>query len=463
MRAHLHRSVTFMLAAAAVPSASAGAQGFPADSAVRAILDQRVATGRHPGIVVGLLDPVGRRVLAAGRAGPDPSVPLNGNTVFEIGSVTKVFTTLVLADMAGRGQLSFDSPVAALLPPDTRIPAKDGRQITVRDLGTHTSGLPRMPDNFSPADPANPYADYSVAQLYAFLSRYELPRNVGERYEYSNLGMGLLGHALARRAGTTYEALVTDRVLAPLGMRDTRITLTPALRTRLATGHDATGNPTANWDIPTLAGAGALRSTVHDMLTFVAANLSPPPGALGRAMVETHAAQANTGAEDMDVGLGWHILKRPTTTIVWHNGGTGGYHSFVGFDGARGMGVVVLANSSASIDDIAIHLLDDTFPLETPEPVKRRAEVAVDPSILRDYVGEFQLTPGFTITVTLEAGQLFIQATNQPKFPVFPESETEFFLKVVDAQITFVRDEDGQVTSLILHQAGQHVPGQKIR
>ncbi len=456
------RLITAALLAVAL-AGPAAAQGFPADSTVRAILAERVATRRTPGIVVGLLDGTGRRVLAAGRADSAARVPLDGRTVFEIGSVTKVFTATVLADMVARGVVRLDQPVAELLPADARVPSRGGRAITLRELVTHTSALPRMPNNFSPADPANPYADYSVRQLYAFLSSYELPRDVGEAYEYSNLGMGLLGHALARRAGTTYEALLTARVLSPLAMHDTRITLTPDLRSRLATGHDAMGNPTANWDIPTLAGAGALRSTADDMLTWIAANLAPPEGPPGRAIRDTHAPTIATGNEGMDIALGWHVARRPNATIIWHNGGTGGYHSFVGFDAARGMGVVVLANSSMSIDDIAIHLLDSTFALQTPEPIRRRTEIAVAPRVLERYVGEYELAPGFTITVTRDGNQLFIQATNQPKFPAFAESEADFFLKVVDAQISFVRDDEGTVTGLVLHQGGATVPGRRIR
>lgn len=457
------RSWTLGALAALLIAPAAAAQGLPPNPVVRAIVEQRVASGRHPGIVVGLLDESGRRIVAAGRAGPDPALPLDGNTVFEIGSVTKVFTALLLAEMAARGEVRLEDPVGRLLPADVSVPSKNGREITLAALATHTSGLPRMPANFAPTDHSNPYADYTVAQMYEFLARHQLMRDVGAQYEYSNLGMGLLGHALALRAGRLYESLLTERILEPLGMRDTPIGLTARHRARLASGHDATGNPAANWDIPTLAGAGALRSTANDMLTFLEANLSPPAGPLGQAMREARETRTESGVEGMTIGLAWHILERPNARIVWHNGGTGGYHSFVGFDSDRRVGVVVLANSPASIDDIGIHLLDTTFALETPKPLERRTEMTVAPAILDDYLGEYQLAPGFTITVTREGGQLFVQATDQPRFPAFAESATAFFLKVTDAQITFERDEAGQVTRLVLHQAGQHVPGRKIR
>ena len=186
-------------------------QGLPSDSAVRAILLPRVNalpdTGRHgEGIVVGLLDK-GRRVIAVG---------VGADNVFEIGSITKVFTASILADMASRGEVRLDDPVAKYLPSSAHIPSRNGRQITLLDLVTQSSGLPRMPSNFTPRDSMNPYADYSVQQLYAFLSGYQLTRDIGATYEYSNLGMGLLGHALALKAGTSYERLVTRRILTPL-------------------------------------------------------------------------------------------------------------------------------------------------------------------------------------------------------------------------------------------------------
>lgn len=138
-----------------------------------------------------------------------------------------------------------------------KVPTRNGRQITLLDLATHTSGLPRLPDNFSPKNADNPYADYTVEQMYAFLSGYTLPRDIGATYEYSNLGSGLMGHLLARNDGTNYEALVLERICRPLGMTNTQVVLTPGLKARLATGHNAAGERVSNWDLPTLAGAGA--------------------------------------------------------------------------------------------------------------------------------------------------------------------------------------------------------------
>ncbi len=425
-------------------------QGLSSDSAVHAILLTRVNalpdTGKHgEGIVVGLLDK-GRRVIAVG---------VGADNVFEIGSITKVFTASILADMASRGEVRLDDPVAKYLPSSAHIPSRNDRQITLLDLVTQSSGLPRMPSNLTPRDSMNPYADYSVQQLYAFLSGYQLTRDIGATYEYSNLGVGLLGHALALKAGTSYEQLVTRRVLIPLQMKETAITLTPALRARLALGHGGDGSVVPNWDLPTLAGAGALRSTASDLLTFLVANLDSTATPLSRTLQQTHGERHATDNPNLKIGLAWHISSRPVGKIVWHNGGTGGYRSFMGFDPVRRIGVVVLCNNgNESVDDIGFHLLDETFPLSPPR--QRHTEVAVDSLILQRYVGEYELAPTFHIVITREAAHLFAQATAQPRFAIFAESDSTFFLKVVDAQLTFRPD------GLVLHQNGQHLPGRRL-
>ena len=421
----------------------AHAQGLPPDSVVDRILKDRLTATPFRGIVVGLLDADGgRRVVAVG---------VGADRVFEIGSITKVFTGSLLAQMAADGSVRLDDPVAKFLPASVRVPARNGREITLVDLATQSSGLPRLPGNMAPRDQANPYADYTVAQMYAFLSGYELPRDPGETYEYSNLGVGLLGHALALKAGMTYEELVRRRILAPLGLRETAITLSPALRARVAPGHDNEGKVVPGWDLPTLAGAGALRSTVGDMLMFLAANLDSTS-----VFRQAHQSRHAAGNASMTIGLGWHILARPGGNVItWHNGGTGGYRSFAGFDATRKIGVVVLTNASIGADDIGFHLLDRTMPLQTPP--RLRTAIAVDSAVLDRYVGEYELAPTFHIVVTREGTGLFIQATAQPKFPIFAESESEFFLRVVDAQITF------SPSGLVLHQNGQHLPGRKIR
>src|SRR5687767_12715314 len=190
------------------------------DAEIRKILIERVdAQQQSVDLVVGVIEPAGSRVVSYGKSG------LDGDTLFEIGSITKVFTSLLLADMIQKGEVALTDPVAKYLPETVRMPERGGKKITLEHLATHTSSLPRLPANMFPRDPANPYADYTTGQLYEFLSSTELMRDIGEKYEYSNLGVGLLGHALARRAGMSYETLVRMRILEPLGMKSTTISL----------------------------------------------------------------------------------------------------------------------------------------------------------------------------------------------------------------------------------------------
>jgi len=346
----------------------------PSDTEVREILIDRIDRDHQSvGIVVGLVGSTGRRVIAYGALDEGDTRPLNGDTIFEIGSVTKVFTSLLLADMTARNEVALNDPIAKYLPSQVKTPGRNGQSITLEDLATHTSGLPRLPTNFTPKDPANPYADFSVPQLYEFLSTYTLSRDIGSQYDYSNLGGGLLGHLLARRAGMTYDALVHDRITGPLGMTSTTIVLSPEQQVRLAVGHNAQLASVPNWDVPTLAGAGALRSSTNDMLTFLEANLGLMKSPLAPAMATMLTVRRPTGTPGLDVALGWHILNRDGRDFVWHNGGTGGYRSFVGLNALSGIAVVVLSNTStvAGVDDIGLHLLDSRNPLVQPLVVER--------------------------------------------------------------------------------------------
>lgn len=457
------RSILALLALAIpLAPATAAAQHFPSREELEALIQDRVDTGVAVGIVLGVMEADGSTVVVtAGEAGPG-TLPLGERSEFEIGSITKVFTGTLLADMARRGEVRLDEPVADLLPDGVTVPSRGGRQITLVDIAEHRSALPRLPDNFAPADANNPYADYSVEQLYAFLSSHELRRDIGSQYEYSNLAVGLLGHALSLRAGTSYEDLVRERILEPLGMESTGITLDEEMAEWMTRGHDRSGRVVPLWDIPTLAGAGALRSNMIDMLRFLDANVGEPESGLEQAMRTAQEPRAEASPA-MAVGLNWHVRTTENASIVWHNGGTAGFRTFIGFDPEREVGVVVLTNSAHGADDIGFHLIDPAVALAPPQPPQEFEEVDVSAEILADYVGEYQLAPGFSIVVSREEDALFIQATGQGRLPIFPSSEVEFFLRAVEAQITFQRAETGAVTGMILHQNGQDVPGRKVR
>jgi D-alanyl-D-alanine-carboxypeptidase/D-alanyl-D-alanine-endopeptidase len=429
---------------------------FPSDSAVLAIIRRRVEEKRSAGIVIGMLDSNGHsRVVAFGDPGAGHAA-LDGNTVFEIGSISKVFTATVLAELVQEGKLSLSDPAQKFLPPAVRMPTHNGKEITLGNLAEQNSGLPRMPTNFTPTDPRNPYANYTVEQMYDFLSHYELTRDPGAQFEYSNLGVGLLGHLLSLATGETYAELEHERVWKALGMSHTAIELTPEMKAHMAVGHDEQGNVTENWDIPTLAGAGAIRSTTEDMLKFADANLHPERGPLERAMAFAQRVRAPTDVPLVSIGLNWLTMYADDDTIVWHNGGTGGFRTFIALEPSRRRAVVVMTNSAGEgADDIGMHLLKSSLSLMAkPTPAKARVAIALPPGTLEQYVGSYALSPTFAIKVELRGSALFGRATGQPGFRLWPESENEFFLKEVDAQITFTRDGEGEVTGLVLHQNG---------
>jgi len=433
----------------------------PDDAAIAAILAQRIDVEKQGvGIVVGVIDDTGRRIISHGARAADDDGPLDGETVFEIGSISKVFTSLALADMVRKGELALDDPVAKYLPAGVTMPERGGRKITFTDLATHTSGLPRMPDNFAPADPANPYADYDEKRLHDFISGHTLTRDIGETYEYSNVGAGLLGHVLSLAAGRDFESLIRERITGPLGMNSTALALTPSMRDRLAPGHNGQMEPVANWDLGVLAGAGGLRSTVDDLLTFLAAELGFMDTGLSAAMAAQIVPRRPAGAQGMEVALGWHVSTRKHGQAIWHNGGTAGYRTFMAYEPTARRGVVVLTNASTDRggDDIGFHLLLGA-PLAPPP--KQRTAISLEPEVLETYVGCYELPGGRTLTVTREDARLFGEA--QDRHEMFPETSTDFFWKVVNAQLTFKLSRTGRVTGAILHQAGRDIPLKRLK
>jgi serine-type D-Ala-D-Ala carboxypeptidase/endopeptidase len=316
----------------------------PARETIDAIVQPHVDEGKIHSLVIGLVDPDGRRIMAYARPG---AADVDGQTLYEIGSITKGFTGLLLAQMVGAGEIGLEDPVSRHLPALAKL-QDDGQPVTLLHLATHRSGLPRMPGNFRPKDRADPYADYSIEQLYACLAEQNLPAPPGRVHTYSNLGAGLLGHVLAQRAGMSYEQLIIERICRPLGMNDTRMTLDKTQRQRLAPGHDAAGFPAANWDMPTLAGAGALRSTADDMLSFIEAQVGLRQTVLADAISLSQRRQTEIG-DGGGMALGWHIA--PGGGTIWHNGQTGGYRSYTAFNPRQRFGIIILASTATPLVD----------------------------------------------------------------------------------------------------------------
>lgn len=414
---------------------------------LQTVLNERVAGQPGVGIIAGVIDHGKVTVYKAGGTGNGR--PLDEHTVFEIGSVTKTFTATILASMVLDGSVSLDDPVVKYLPSGVNVPSRDGKQITLLDLATQHSGLPRLPSNMKPANPGDPYADYSLADLYAFLDSYQLTRDPGQQFEYSNLGVGLLGDALADRAGTSYATLLRDRVLAPLQMDDTSTVTTPAMQPYLAIGHDGDGAQTPPWTFQAIAPAGAIRSSLSDMLKYLRCNMGEGP----LAQTCLFAQQPREAFPGNHIGLVWWTSD--TTGIINHGGDTAGYHAWVAVSPDRKTGVVVMTNGgSLPAADVAMHVIDPALSIADPQQA-----IHLDPSTLKEYVGTYTAWQGqsLTFTIRLSGDTLQAQLTGQPFASIYPSAKDHFFYRIVDAQIDFTRDENGKVNALVLHQNGNQI------
>ncbi len=301
--------------------------------------DGALTPAKHAGVAVGVLEHGDQRILAYGTA--------KQNSILEIGSITKTFTGLALAQMVEEGKLRLDQPLRELLPPGT-VAKPQGDEITLLDLATHRSGLPQTPDN------QRPNYDYSVANLYAYIAKHGVAKPASTEFRYSNLGFGLLGQALANRAGMTYPFLVQEEVTGPLGLTDTVVSLSAEKDLRLIPGYDTSNHPMLHWDHAGLAGAGSLHSTAGDMLTYLDAQLHPERfGTLARALEESHRPRASADAGN-GIGLAW--AYNPVLGVYWHNGATAGYSSFAFFYPKGDVAGVVLLNTTPRIISFADQL-----------------------------------------------------------------------------------------------------------
>lgn len=343
-------------AACLVLSSPAMAQTqIPSDAEIQVLLDEAVSSGRTKGVALGILRPDGsRRLLSAGIAGAKIGA-VTPEHVFEIGSITKTFTGVLLAEAVRRGEVALEDPVAKHLPAGTRVPTRGGKEITLLDLATHRSGLPRMPAEWTAPDPENPYASYRPEDVLQFLATHELAHDIGTQ-RYSNYGAGLLGLALVRAAGAKdYKTLVKTRILQPLKLRDTSF---QRPERGMSVGHAKGGEPVPYWDVDGLAGAGGLNSTVGDLLTYLDAHAGPARSDLERSMRAAQLPQRDIGKGVWKIGMLWQMRERNGRWIVSHGGGTGGYGAFVAFDPQSGAAVAALGNTDDFDGDFVLEILD---------------------------------------------------------------------------------------------------------
>lgn len=283
---------------------------------------------------------------------PDP-----GNTLFEIGSISKTFTAILLADEVVKGQMLLDDPISRYLPDSIPTMAYKGVPITLKTLSNHSSGLPRLPINlYKKGDPIDdPYKNYDTQRMYIYLKNFKPFREVGVNYEYSNFAVGLLGNILATHNRTSYDILLASRITGPLKMQHTFVTIPTRFTSDFAQGYNEKGEATSPWDLNTLVAAGGIRSTVNDLVKYLYANMNKAPKNLQKAIDLTHEVTFEKGKNI--IGLGWHISKLKNNTIFQHSGGTGGFRTFVAFDKTNNTGVVVLSNTAEEVSPIGFDLL----------------------------------------------------------------------------------------------------------
>ena len=402
----------------------------------------------------------GKSVSAhAGTLSPDAATTPDDQTLYEIGSVTKVFTGLLLADAVGRGEVSLDTPIATLLPEGVTLPEGAADRITLRMLATHTSGLPRIPVELPPDDYRDPYASYGDAELWATLRRVTLDFPPGTKAGYSNLGAGLLGTLLARNAGMTYAELLAARITEPLGMKDTVVALRDDVRGRFAPPFTSTGKPGTPWEFKALVGAGGIRSTMADMMRFARAMLHPDATPLQKAIELGWARQEVTASVGPGgQALGWMLAGDRRTR--WHNGMTGGFHAAMFVNRELGLATVVLLNRSTPIgSEIAEGLMRRAAGRpERPVPNLTRAEVALTPDQLDRCTGTFRVSPQFALVFERRNASLFITPTNQSTDRLYAAAPDTFFSRRVAADIVFELPADGgPATALTLKQSGREI------
>ena len=408
-------------------------------------------------LVIGIVRNGNHQVFTYGSLVPNGTERPHSKTIFEIGSITKTFTGLLLAQLVEEGTVQLDDPISKYLPAGTPTPRWGQDEIRLIDLATHTSGLPKMPTNLVSRDVSNLYADYSSDQLLAYL-KHEARGNAGRSllsaftpakqpsHNYSNVGIGLLGYLLSRAANIPYEQLLIEKVCDPLGLNDTRVELTEEQQARLAPGHSSRKTLAPNWDFDCLAPCAGLNSTCEDMLKYLSVFLDRQNGMVKSA--ELALQQHRPIDANNSVGLCWKIENG--SEVAHHDGSTGGYHARVMLRQKSDVGVVILANSrNIVIEQLAprMLLLAVGAPIE-PIPIRKPAQV--DPTSLSACVGDYRDNNSNTATVVQVEGGLIVRPNDAPEHDLYPETETEFFTKLSPSiSFSFIKNIDGSVDEMI--------------
>ncbi|HLD74353.1 MAG TPA: serine hydrolase [Bdellovibrionota bacterium] len=403
------------------------------------VVSAYISSERNVGAIVGVIDRNNQANWNYGTLEMGKEEPISADTLFEIGSISKVFTGIILASLANEGVVSLKDKISKYLN-DLPLTTAD---ITLVELSTHTSGLPRLPNNFNPRNIKNPYADYTEDHLLKFIRSFipeKHPTEFDLKY-YSNVGVGLLGYILTIASKKTYEELLKEKITKPLGMNDTVVSLNEEQLKRFALGYDAALEPTSPWDLNVLVGAGGIRSTTQDMLKFVRANLFPDETSISKHL---KLAQENQHTnKNLSIGLGWVRYSDEEKSMYNHSGGTGGYRSLVAFSHETGKGIVSLTNTASEIGciaNIAVFGWECSPPKDYPVPDK----------FFDAYVGTYE-SPFLTFVITRKKTYLVYELVGQEKGRLTALSESKFSISGI-ATMEFHKNDEGQVSHMVFEQ-----------
>lgn len=415
-------------------------------------IDQRTAHQLNPSIVVAVYDQGQSDFYVKGLQNKELKTLATTKTVYEIGSISKTYTSLLLAQMVVEEKLQLNDPVESIWPEPFSLKDSNNQAITLKQLATHTSGLPRLPDNLN-AFSKDPYADYDRIKLLKAVQQLEI-KKAGVSYFYSNFAVGLLGETLAQHKNTSYNALIEKNILQPLNLKQTHMTLETVPEQVKAQGYHNNW-PTSDWQFQALAGAGSIRSSIEDLLAYGVANLNQPEKTLKEAM--RLATRIHHKQGPFDVGLGWHFNA---DGMLWHNGGTAGFSSIIMIDPNTQKVVAGITNSSpsANIEDIVLHLMDPTKPMTDHE-----FPVDIEAAKLTQFTGDFKLMAGDKkIKIIAANDQLYFSAPKQPRQALVYIGNDTFKVKLFNAKLHFKRNENGNITELDFTGWGEPQTYQKV-
>ncbi len=460
---------------------NAVAQTQPTDAQIKEILAQRVDVDKQAvGLAAVIVNGDQVQIVTHGFQAVDKASPIREDTLFEIGSITKTFTALLLADMVVKGELKLDDPVEKWLPQGLAVGLNGlklrdhtGAPLRLVDLATHRSGLPRLPDNMPNGTRADPYVDYREQQLLVYLKSREAlvetdagktTKKRDEVYAYSNLGYGLLGYVLARAANTSYEELLQKRVMTPLGLTSTYVDTPRGELARFSDGHYVENGTTMkqakHWRFDVIAPAGALRMSAKDMGRYAQAASGAIDTPLKAAFTLAQKRYGDGIGAKNPQGLAWILAPLNGRTVVNHDGMTGGFTATLWVDPERRSAVAVLSNAARPVTDIGLNLLEPSIPLANLAPMRATA-VAVDAKSLEQFVGTYALSPEFKVVIRTRDGKLFAQATGQGEFELFAKSAAVFFARVTPLEIAFEEIKHGRAGRFQISQRGSTRPAQR--